>query len=978
MTTPSPYPGLRPFQQDEAHLFFGREAQVEDMLARLEDHRFLVVVGTSGCGKSSLVRAGLLPALEQGFLSDAKPNWRMAVMRPGSAPFDNLTAALLDEAALGRERQHASQAAALLQATLRRGPLGLVEAVAESHLSEDTNLLLVVDQFEEIFRYRKQIHNVNDADAFVNLLLASVQSQRSDVPIYVVITMRSDFIGDCALFTGLPEAINDSQFLTPRLTRDQYRAAIVEPALVAGGQLTDALVNQLLNDLRGEPDQLPVLQHALMRMWTQATDNAPARTLTLDDYKKVGGLAGALSQHCDEILNDLSTEQQRIAEVMFRALCKRSSEQRDTRRLVRLGEIAAIAEVTIEAVKPIVDAFRDTGRNFLMPPLPIPLDAETTLDISHESLIRQWQTLNTWVAAETESARQYQRLEDVAKRRQQRGGAELWRGVDLENARNWKERQKPTEAWGARYGDAYQLAMDFLQASEAEEEKQRREYERAQQRELERAKDLAEFQRIRAEEQARAARRFKMTTVAVGVLLLLTIGVAIYAIRQQNRAASAQQQAENAQRESEEKKKEAVHAAEEATRQQGIAEHQRQVAVVRLARYFAAVSKASIETQPTLSILLSIEAIKAASVAGIKAAIPLGEEALRDAITKIASTAMVGHEDVVFGVAFSPDGQGLATTSWDKTVRLWSLSNPSAEPRVLRGHEGTVFSVAFSPDGQGLATASGDKTVRLWSIKIDDLVRIACLLNSSNFSHKEWQQFLGDEPYRKTCQNRPLHPSFLEIVWSQVKSGDVEGAVAKLLTALKIDGASDAVLRKEARRLAAPGLVDKGRELARAGDINNAVDVFKQALEFDPTLTLEPEKEVRRLAASGLVDRGRELAKQGAIQANDPNLEIAAAAWNSLCWFGSLGGFATEVIEACERAVALEPDNGGFYDSRGVARVFTVDYPGAIQDFQRYLEWGPEHNQSKERIRQRQDWIRMLQANQNPFNRELLKLLRDQ
>ena len=390
------------------------------MLARLEDHRFLAVVGTSGCGKSSLVRAGLIPALEQGFLSDAKPNWRIAVMSPGSAPFDNLTTALLGEAALGRERQSASQqAASLLQATLRRGPLGLVEAVAESHLPEDTNLLLVVDQFEEIFRYRKQTQNVNDADAFVNLLLASAQSRQSDVPIYVVITMRSDFLGDCALFTGLPEAINDSQFLTPRLTRDQYRSAIVEPALVAGGQLDDALVNQLLNDLRGEPDQLPVLQHALMRMWTLAGDNVLKRALTLDDYKAVGGLAGALSKHCDEISNELNPEQQRIAEVMFRALCERSSEQRDTRHPAKLGEVAAIAGVDVEAVIPVVDAFRDMGRNFLMPPLPIALDAETTLDISHESLIRQWQTLNTWVAAEAESARQYQRLEDVAKRCQQ-------------------------------------------------------------------------------------------------------------------------------------------------------------------------------------------------------------------------------------------------------------------------------------------------------------------------------------------------------------------------------------------------------------------------------------------------------------------------------------------------------------------------------------------------------------------------------
>jgi hypothetical protein len=464
MTMLSPYPGLRPFHQGEAALFFGRAAQVEEMLARLEDHRFLAVVGTSGCGKSSLVRAGLMPALEQGFLSDAYPHWRMAVMRPGSAPFDHLTAALLDEAALGRERCHASQAAALLQATLRRGPLGLVEAVAESHLPEDTNLLLVVDQFEELFRYRQRTQNVNDADAFVSLLLASAQSRQSAVPIYVVLTMRSDFLGDCALFTGLPEAINDSQFLTPRLTRDQYRAAMVEPALVAGGQLTEALVNQLLNDLRGEPDQLPVLQHVLMRMWTQGAEDTPARVLTLEDYRAVGGLADALSGHCDEILQALIPEQQRIAEVMFRALCERSAEQRDTRRPVQLGEVAAIAGVEVAAVIPVVDAFRDAGRNFLMPPLPSRLEADTLLDISHESLIREWHALNTWVEAEAVSARQYQRQEDAARRWQQRSG-ELWRGVDLEQAQVWQAQEHPTAAWAARYGTHFELAMEFLDAS---------------------------------------------------------------------------------------------------------------------------------------------------------------------------------------------------------------------------------------------------------------------------------------------------------------------------------------------------------------------------------------------------------------------------------------------------------------------------------------------------------------------------------
>src|SRR5688572_504307 len=156
MMSSIPYPGLRPFQRDEAHLFFGREEQVEEMLTRLEDRRFLAVVGTSGCGKSSLVRAGLLPALDQGFLSDANPNWRMAVMTPGNAPFDHLAAALVQTPAPALADQGMSEATARLQATLRRGPRGLIEAVAESYVPKDTNLLVVVDQFEELFRYRKQ------------------------------------------------------------------------------------------------------------------------------------------------------------------------------------------------------------------------------------------------------------------------------------------------------------------------------------------------------------------------------------------------------------------------------------------------------------------------------------------------------------------------------------------------------------------------------------------------------------------------------------------------------------------------------------------------------------------------------------------------------------------------------------------------------------------------------------------------------
>ena len=229
MTTELPYPGLRPFHDDEADIFFGRESHTDDLLRKLEGARFLAVVGPSGCGKSSLVRAGMIVALETGFLSTAGARWRIAKMRPGSRPTLRLAEALMEESALGRERYGEPEGAPFVLSTLHRGPLGLVEVLRETPLPENTNLLLLVDQFEEIFRFRRE-GDSDEADAFVELLLETTRKQ--EVPVYVVITMRSDFLGDCALFSGLPESINESIYLTPRLTRDQRRAAIEGPARV--------------------------------------------------------------------------------------------------------------------------------------------------------------------------------------------------------------------------------------------------------------------------------------------------------------------------------------------------------------------------------------------------------------------------------------------------------------------------------------------------------------------------------------------------------------------------------------------------------------------------------------------------------------------------------------------------------------------------------------------------------------------------
>ena len=189
----------------------------------------------------------------------------------------------------------------------------------ETLLTEGTSLLLLVDQCEEIFRLRQRA-GINPATAFVNLLLAAAQQR--ELPIYVVITMRSDFLGDCSAFEGMPEAINESQYFPPRLTRNQLRDAIVGPAKMFRCQVDTAVVNGILNVIGTDPDQLPLMQYALLRVWWNVKDRidgrddaGTARTIGLSDYEATGGLKRALLVHVNEAYHELSPKQQRIAEI---------------------------------------------------------------------------------------------------------------------------------------------------------------------------------------------------------------------------------------------------------------------------------------------------------------------------------------------------------------------------------------------------------------------------------------------------------------------------------------------------------------------------------------------------------------------------------------------------------------------------------------------------------------------------------------
>lgn len=395
-----PYPGLRPFETDEAAHFFGRDRQVDELLDVLGRTGFLAVVGAAGCGKSSLIRAGLLPALSGGPGDGARPAWRVASLRPGDDPVGHLARALTAHGAPGPAGPDEGLRAAFVETTLRRGSLGLVAVVREAAGPRDENLLVVVDQFEDLFRLAPEGGRGNDeAAGFVQLLLEAVR--QNVLPIYVALTLRSDYLGDCATFRELPEAINKGHYLVPRLTRDQCREAVTGPAAVRGAAVSPRLSDRLLNDLGGGPDRLPVFQHALMRTWgAWESGHGEGEPLDLRHYEEAGRVAGALARHGEEAYAELPDERSReLARGLFAALTEWCAGGREIRSILKVGDLCAKTGGGEAEVTGLVEFFRREGRSFLSPPAARPLDAESLVEISCENLIHDWPRLKAWAGA---------------------------------------------------------------------------------------------------------------------------------------------------------------------------------------------------------------------------------------------------------------------------------------------------------------------------------------------------------------------------------------------------------------------------------------------------------------------------------------------------------------------------------------------------------------------------------------------------
>jgi WD40 repeat protein len=454
----NPFPGLRPFEPDDSDLFKGRDAQTSELIDKLVDHHFVAVIGVSGSGKSSLVKAGVVADLYSGLMPGAY-HWRVALFRPGDRPIESLVKKLNEE--IGND--------CCSRDSLFTSDQELIKIA--NRLPGNQNLLVVVDQFEEIFRFQRseldkpeKDRAILDAAHFVRLLVAASEDaedagKRWESRLFVILTMRADYLGECSQFINLPEAINQGEYLVPRMSGEDLRQSILEPIRARSREIRveKRLVLYLIDQIGSRPDQLPVLQHALMRTWEHWVKKIDRRDpgpperwpeLTYQDFKDEGGFDDAMNRHAEDVFSRLGDglprvdpasdptrhherelaveKRQKLAELLFQRITERRSVEQSVRDARKFSDILGVARERLgasrEELVEVINHFRKGPGTFITSPTPPDeeLNDDSYIDITHESLIKLWNRLggkdsasDSWISKEFDSAQWYRRLTDA-------------------------------------------------------------------------------------------------------------------------------------------------------------------------------------------------------------------------------------------------------------------------------------------------------------------------------------------------------------------------------------------------------------------------------------------------------------------------------------------------------------------------------------------------------------------------------------
>ncbi len=461
----NPFPGLRPFTPEESEFFFGREDESSEIAGKLIRNRFVAVTGASGSGKSSLILCGLLPKI-RGLSSKETGIWRILTMKPGNDPFGNLSGSFAENIPDADKKNKSKDEILKL---LKENPDGIAEVIKRLSSDIKGKVLLFIDQFEELFRYGSPetgIGTGTDTAGFIDLLTNAVT--RSNPDFYLVITLRSDLISVCEHYRGFIELLNNSNFLVSRMSRENFREVIIGPVKNAGAEIDNDLVEQLIDEVEDRTDQLPVLQHALMRTWIRWKElDEPERPIDYTDYSSIGTMKDAISRHADEIYERLDQNGKRICEKLFKIITGKGSDNKGVRYPSNVKTIRSVVPCTGDELYEVIEEFRNPSISVLTPHYSIRLDDDSIIDLSHESLIHLWDRLRKWIDEESSSVQMYLRLSEVSALYQQ-GKTGLLKQPDLQLAINWREQNKPTLWWAQKYNPAYERAMVYLRTSEKE------------------------------------------------------------------------------------------------------------------------------------------------------------------------------------------------------------------------------------------------------------------------------------------------------------------------------------------------------------------------------------------------------------------------------------------------------------------------------------------------------------------------------
>ncbi|MGE0815706.1 MAG: ATP-binding protein [Vicinamibacterales bacterium] len=466
-----PYPGLRPFEKHEWPIFFGRERVADDLVDEIVRAKLLMVHGDSGCGKSSLVRAGVLPRLE---LENARGGirWRTCATSPGESPLWNLARDLASQLTGEPDEERATEIRRVLNFG-RSAPARLAELLGAA---PNHQLCLLVDQFEELFDHSRH-HGPEETLLLTTFCTALFQERPAGLN--VILTMRSEFLGACARFGDFATTVNATQYLLPRMPHQDLLRAIREPARLYGGEISRPLAERLVADAGHGQDGLPLIQHGLtMLHGRHATTDQPWR-LELEHYAQGPPLGHLLSQHADEVYaavqRTLPAERSHRVEEVFRALTDVNADGHAIRRPQRFRQLVDVTGGDEGTVRQIVDAFRAEGVSFLRPYGAVPIGLDDRVDVSHEALIRSWRRIadpaDGWIVREFHSGLVWRSLL-VQADSYERDGKQVLGPATTDERESWLRER--TEAWAGRYGGGWHRVVALVEASVVARDAERR------------------------------------------------------------------------------------------------------------------------------------------------------------------------------------------------------------------------------------------------------------------------------------------------------------------------------------------------------------------------------------------------------------------------------------------------------------------------------------------------------------------------